>query len=85
MNDVPNLEELLAAGRASTNGRAQPFSPEIAKARKLEQRTRTAMAVSLAAQALRRLHPDDHRSLYEQALAKVNAKRGPLPGDEDES
>lgn len=77
----PNLEELLAVKRRA--GRRSTYSPEVAEARRLEQNRRSAKAQDLAHIALAKLHHDDHIALYRQALDKINAERGPLPGDAD--
>ena len=76
-----DLNELLGIPRS----RRQPrFSADVAKARRREQSRRAAAAQGLARTALTKLHPDDYAALYRQAVNKVNADRGPLPGDENE-
>jgi hypothetical protein len=69
MRDIPDLEALLAIPR-----------PERRKSQhQVEALRRAAKAQALAKQALTKLHPDEYRSLFEQAKAKLAAELGPLP------
>ncbi len=77
----PNLEELLA--QAVNRHRTHRWDDETRRRRFTEQGWRGATASSRAKSALTRLHPDDYRSLYLQAIQSINAERGPLPGDKD--
>jgi hypothetical protein len=67
-----NLEEALA--QAQKRG---PRGGSIA--RKKESSQRRSAASSLAKTALTVIHRDEYDDLYQQALVKVNAERGPLP------
>lgn len=78
----PDLNALLATDDTVKLGRHNLFPPKVAKERSEERSRRTASAQFRATKALRRLHADDWRSLYLQALAQLDAERGPLPGDE---
>ncbi|HXH34412.1 MAG TPA: hypothetical protein VNJ54_08380 [Plantibacter sp.] len=78
----PNLQDLL--GLVSSRLR-RGLDKETQQQRSKERTNRGATAASKATTALRRLHPDDYRSLYQQASEMVNAERGPLPGDEEPS
>lgn len=82
----PDLDELLPEGAPMhRRSRESRFSPEVARARHKESTWRATNARRLAAEALRRLHPDDYESLTVQARARIDAQRGPLPGDEEEN
>jgi hypothetical protein len=78
---TPDLDSLMA-GRLGRGYARREFPPEVSAARGVEQRRRSSAAQNMALTALSRLHRDDFRSLYRQAVAKINAERGPLPGDE---
>jgi hypothetical protein len=82
LNGQPDLEAILGQGRHSNDKPLRRLPPDVAKARSIEIRRRWTIARNLAQTALRRLHYDDYRALVEQAAAKVDAERGPLPGDE---
>lgn len=56
--------------------------PAVAAARAKEQRNRSAEARSRTERALRRAYPDEYDALYAEAKRRVDAERGPLPGDE---
>lgn len=77
----PDLDALLATKRRRSRGRPREFEPAIAAARLTEQKIRANTAVALARRALSYNHEEEYRSLYEQAIQKVYAERGPLPGD----
>ena len=62
--------------------RRRKLPPDVAKARQREQFRRHSAAGRLVLQALSRLHPEEYRSLLDQAQARLVAERGPLPGDE---
>ena len=57
------------------------FAPEVAKARTAEMMRRYEAARAKAINALARAYPFKFRALYDEALRRVNAERGPLPGD----
>lgn len=76
-----NLDELLDTKTPRKNGSEQQYPKTIRMARRKEKAFRSNKAVYLATQALKRAHPGDWTSLLEQAHAKVNTERGPLPGD----
>jgi len=65
-----DLQEILAGGKPRIT-----FS----KKRHTEQVRRSASAQGKARTALTYLHPDEYRELYVQAIAAINAERGPLP------
>ena len=71
MGDL-DLNAILATRTTKRRGTAS-------KARGTEQSRRNGAANSLAASALRILHPEEHAELYRQALEQINAERGPLP------
>jgi hypothetical protein len=60
---MPNLKKLQAISLRA---------PTATPARRKEQLKRTSLA-------LVRLYHDDYLDLYQQAVAQVNAERGPLP------
>lgn len=82
MNGELDLDALVALPPGRRRGRPATFTPDVAKARHAETVRRLNAARALALKALTRLHPNDFRALCEQARAKINAERGPLPGDE---
>lgn len=74
-----DLEQLL--GHPVNQGRRRLFTREVGGQRRSEQARRSARASHLAFAAMRRLYPDVYEDLYRQAVVKVNAECGPLPGD----
>lgn len=74
---VPNLDDLLAGRKRRKTG----LDPETRKARAAEVHRRWNVAVGMATTALRHLHSDDYDALRQQALDRINADSGPLPGD----
>lgn len=79
---APDLNALIGERTPGRRGRPVVFPPDVASARHAEQMRRGSRAQRLAFQALAKLHPDDYRSLYEQAKVVIEAERGPLPGDD---
>lgn len=67
--------------RALRGRRLTHLSDEVRQSRIREQKRRAGMAQSRAKTALTKLHADDFRSLYAQAVLEVDAECGPLPGD----
>jgi hypothetical protein len=67
---MPNLKKLQAISLRA---------PTATPARRKEQLKRTSLAQGRAKTALVRLYHDDYLDLYQQAVAQVNAERGPLP------
>jgi hypothetical protein len=59
-----------------------PLEVELAAARHLEQRFRAAHAGNHARRELADRHRDEYRTLYQAFRVRVDAERGPLPGDE---
>lgn len=78
MDNNINLDDLIV-GRSANGGR---FGKVIAAKRRQEQSFRANRIRYLAEAALKRLHADDYAELMRQATDKVNAERGPLPGDD---
>jgi len=76
-----DLEQALAD---ATTREREPLPREVAKARQQEQSHRGALTQSRALRALRALHEEEYKTLYERAKAQINATRGALPGDPDE-
>jgi hypothetical protein len=68
--------------RGSNQSKLAHLSVEVRLARIREQRARAGTAQSRAKTALTKLHAEDYRSLWRQAVLEVDAERGPLPGDE---
>lgn len=67
----PNLDELLSPKTKRAIHMSETAKKERAK--------RQTLALAMAMTALRRLHKADYDDLYEQAKAKVDTERGPLP------
>jgi hypothetical protein len=78
-----NLEEALA-GTPRRDSRRR-LSPEVAARRRREKSRRHSEAGNLARKALVIIHRDEFDSFFKQALDKVYAECGPLPGDEASS
>jgi hypothetical protein len=79
---MSKLDYKALCDKPSIRGGPSRFDAETQKRRTHEQKVRASVAVARARVALANLHPEDHRDLYEQALAEVYEERGPLPGDE---
>jgi hypothetical protein len=75
MPTTPNYQALRGT-------RLAHLSDEVRAARIREQKRRSAVAQSRAKTALTKLHSEDFRSLYAQAVLEVDSECGPLPGDE---
>lgn len=81
MSKSPDLDALLKLDN-HRRGAKRKYTAAVAKERHREQARRASSANSKANQALARMYPTDYAALYDQALARVNAESGPLPGDE---
>jgi hypothetical protein len=80
------MTDLQAAiEEAGTKRQNAKFTPEVAQARVKEQSHRGALAQQMAFRALRNLHDDEFKQLYELAKVEIAKQRGLLPGDEEES
>jgi hypothetical protein len=83
MSDELDLEQILASKVKRYRARpVEGLDRATLDARRQERTSRTNQAKHMAHVALRHLHPDEYAELFQQAKAKVDRERGPLPGDE---
>jgi hypothetical protein len=84
MTAAPNLDlDAILDGRTPRPKTLRMVLPrDVQAARTAEIKLRNGLAFNMARQAIVLLHRDDYLALLTQAKAKVNAERGPLPGDE---
>jgi hypothetical protein len=75
---TPDLQALMADVKL---GKPALYPGEIGAARRIEQQRRSSAVQAMAKTALTKLHPEDYRTLYEQAKQIVDEQSGPLPGD----